>query len=82
MSEYERIVSAVMIKPVGSAIYAEGTTTVEVMDEGAGAYVVVSQEEGKVGITAEEWPMIRSAIDDLLHWCEGQKTPETRGMAS
>lgn len=78
MSEYERVVSAVLVRPVGAAIYAAGVTRIEIDDEAAGPYVLVSQEDGKIGITAEEWPTIRRAIDDLLEWCKGQERPEVK----
>ena len=79
MSEYERVVSAVLVRPVGAAIYAEGVTRIEIDDEAAGPYVVVTQEGAKIGIMAEEWPMIRSAIDEFVRWCEAQALSQPKG---
>ena len=76
MTEYERIVSAVSVKPVGATIYDDRVTTVELDDECGGPYVVVRQRESRIGITVEEWPTIKEAIEELLQWCERQEKPK------
>jgi hypothetical protein len=72
MSELETIVTSVFIVQKGEPIFAEGATRVEICDEGAGEFVVVSQpSETKTGIAfdPEHWPIIRAAIDDMVGRC-------------
>jgi hypothetical protein len=51
-------------------------TDIEIVDEGGGEYVEVSQSadgHGKVSINPEEWPMMRKAIDDAIKQCRDLK---------
>lgn len=49
---------------------SEYSTTIEIEDEGAGEFVMLTQpfastklSEGGIGITEEEWPTLRDAIE-------------------
>lgn len=52
-------------------------TTVEIIDEAAGEFVVVEQHGrtgiGKIMINPEEWPAIRRAIDRMIRECREEK---------
>jgi hypothetical protein len=51
-------------------------TDIEIVDEGGGEYVEVSQSadgHGKISINPEEWPMMRKAIDDAIKQCRDLK---------
>lgn len=58
--------AAIIVTPQGAPIYDERATRVEIEDEGAGAFVVVSQERGRIAIDAKEWPAIQRAIDTMM----------------
>lgn len=72
---YETRVTAMVVAPKGEPIYSEQATTVQIDDEAAGEFVVVSQEggrapeKGKISINPEEWPALRKAIDRLVKEC-------------
>ena len=70
---YETRTTKVTIVPKGQPIFNQEATEVEIVDEAAGEYVEVrqcsDQYDGKIGITVEEWPTIRKAIDDMLGRC-------------
>jgi hypothetical protein len=49
---------------------------IEIVDEGGGEYVEVSQSadgHGKVSINPEEWTVLRKAIDDAIKQCRDLK---------
>lgn len=70
---YETRTTKVVIVPKGEPLYDGEATEVEIVDEAAGEFVEVRQcsdaYDGKIGITVEEWPAIRKAIDDMLDRC-------------
>lgn len=69
MSEMETRIQAVVVAPVGQPIFSEMATTVGIENDGAGEFVVVEQEIGKIAINPEEWPHLRAAIDDMIGKC-------------
>lgn len=73
MAQYETLTKAVMVLPKGEPIFSEMATTVELDDEAAGLFVVVSQDghdgEGKISICAEEWPLLREQINTMVQVC-------------
>lgn len=70
---YEKRTVSVVVLPDGETIFSEQATTIRIEDEGAGEYVVVSQESmpgrGSVAFNPEEWPAIRDAIDGMIAEC-------------
>lgn len=65
---------SVVVKPVGAPIFSEEATTISIVDEAAGEFVVVSQSVrdniGKIAINPEEWTTIRAAIDMMIKACK------------
>jgi hypothetical protein len=58
--------------PEGEPIFSDHATHIEIEDEAAGEFVVVKQLQegyGKIGISPEDWPAIRKAIDKLVKAC-------------
>jgi hypothetical protein len=70
---YETRTVSVMVLPEGEAIFCEHGTTIEVCDESAGEFVVVSQHAtpgyGKVAFEQSNWPAVRDAIERMLGEC-------------
>lgn len=57
-----------------SRTYDKLSFTVSIVDEGAGEYVEVEGgEDNKIGITAEEWPSLKQAIDTAIKSCREYK---------
>lgn len=70
---YEERLMKIMVAPVGEATFSELSTFIEIVDEAAGEFVRVEQEDGAVNITPEEWPAVRAAIDRMIGLCREQK---------
>lgn len=64
-----------VVLPPGEPLFSEHATTVEIVDEAGGEFVVVEQNcpdhgwVGKVAITPEEWPVLRDAIHRMIADC-------------
>ena len=69
-----------VVKPKGESVDCESSTTITRTHDGDGQFVEISQFGGKIQITQEEWPTIRSAIEtafleilaDELHEFKGR----------
>jgi hypothetical protein len=63
----------VSVVPKGEPLFNQEATEIEIVDEAAGEFIEVRQcsdaYDGKIGITVEEWPTIRKAIDDMIDRC-------------
>lgn len=69
IEDWETLVSAITVRPKGEDIHGDFTTIVSLDDEGGGAFVVVDQPKGdggRISITPEEWPALRTAIDTMI----------------
>ena len=73
MTEYETLLSSITVKPKGAPIFSENATVICLEDMAAGTFVTVSQDGSKIGITVEEWPHIRDAIERIIALCDEQK---------
>ena len=75
MRDYEIRATKLIVAPEGEQVYSEMCTAVEIKDEAAGEFVLVSQtgrtDIGQVAISPEEWPKIRDAIDRMISQCRG-----------
>ena len=56
---------AVCIK--GEAIFHEGTTEIEIIDEAAGEFLKITQSNEEVD--PHEWPMLKAAIEKIIKEC-------------
>lgn len=76
MREYETRAIKLTVGPVGADLFSEMITSVEIKDEAAGEFVVVSQigrtDIGQIAISPEEWKKVRDAIDEQIAQCRGQ----------
>ena len=58
--------------PKDEPIFSETSTDIEIVDEAGGEFVEVHQHHhgyGKIGITPDEWPTLRKAIDNAVKQC-------------
>lgn len=78
MTAFETRITAVTVVPVGSPIYVEMATKIEIVDEAAGEFVEVKQcrgqpgDTGSVSIAPDEWPAVRKAIDKMIGECRSE----------
>ena len=79
MSEYETRVTAVMVNQIGEQVFFDHATRVRIVDESAGVVVEIDQgsyepaRPGVLRICADEWPLIREAVDQMLSQCREAK---------
>jgi hypothetical protein len=69
--KYETRTTQTTIAPEGQPIFSEQATKIEIDDEAGGEFVTVSQDDVKISISPEEWPVIRAAINKMIKRCRG-----------
>ena len=53
----------------GEQIFDDSVTEIEIVDEAAGEFLEISQDEQKLRFDAEEWPHVRDAIEKMFKLC-------------
>ena len=70
---YEIRTTALSVCRKSEGRLSDHTTEIRITDDGAGEFVEVQQlastVNGQIGISREEWPSLREAIDRLLGEC-------------
>ena len=68
---YETRTTKMIVGVKGDQIFCESITEVEIIDEAAGEFIEVRQEDGsqKLRFDAEEWPHVRDAIEKMFKLC-------------
>lgn len=76
-------VTKIAILPKGEPLFSELTTHIEITDEAASEFLVISQEGGRqdiqkaICIDGGEWPLLRDSIEYMLSQCrDGRKAIE------
>jgi hypothetical protein len=72
MTDMRTLTTRLVVVPEGEPIFSDFATHIEIDDHAAGEFVVVKQFQegyGKIGISPEDWPAIRKAIDKLVKAC-------------
>lgn len=64
--KYQTVLKSIMVKTKESDINDGGATVIHLEDVGGGLFVVVEQDEARIGINPDEWPLIREAIETML----------------
>lgn len=64
-----------IVGAVDESVHSDALTSVEILDEGAGEFVQISQcdedrADEKIKISPEEWPELRNAIDQAIKMCK------------
>lgn len=74
---YETRTLSMIHIPKDEPIFVEAATIVQIVDEAAGEFVEVSQENrpehGKISIDPDEWPSLRDLIDKMVGECRPVK---------
>jgi hypothetical protein len=53
----------------GEQIFDDSVTEIEIVDEAAGEFLEISQDDQKLRFDAEEWPHVRDAIEKMFKLC-------------
>ena len=69
--EYETRTTTLTVAGKGETLASETATTISITDEGAGEFIEIIQECGKIRIDRAEWSPIVAAVDQLITHCRG-----------
>ena len=67
-----------IVGEVDQPVFSDTLTSVEIIDEGQGEFVQVSQNEDecmnqKIKVSPEEWPELQNAINHAIRMCQEAK---------
>jgi hypothetical protein len=65
-TEYTKRPISWVICRSGTPIFDESCTQITIIDECGGEFLEVEQEDGKILLQDDEWPMIREMIDEAF----------------
>ena len=68
-TNYETRVTQMTVLPASDPIFSERATVITIEDEAGGEYIGLTQSHpdgSKVLIEANEWPLIRQAVETML----------------
>lgn len=65
-------ITQLTVAPEGADLCDDRSTHIEIDDEGGGEFIKVVQPHGSadIRIDANEWPVIRAAIDKMIKECK------------
>lgn len=73
MANYQIRITQMMVLPDDEPIFSENATSISIADDGAGEFIVLSQNRtsrpAKVGIDKEEWQTLADAISKMFEQC-------------
>lgn len=76
MRKFEVRTTKLVVAPKGEQVFSEMATWVEIKDDAAGEFVMVTQsgrtDVGQIAIDVDEWPALRDAIDRMIAQCRRQ----------
>lgn len=82
MSEWQPFELNGVRASVTAALSRRGTDTppmvVEIVDEGAGGYLTISDGHNRINLDPDEWPALKVVIERLLPLCAPVPPKETR----
>jgi hypothetical protein len=66
---YETRTTKMIVGVKGEPIFDDSVTEIEIVEEGDGEFVEISQEDKKLRFDADEWPHVRAAINKMVKLC-------------
>ena len=66
---YETRVLSMIVTIKGKSIFDDSATEITIVDEAAGEFIEVSQDEQVIRIDEYEWPSIRACINKMISKC-------------
>ena len=66
---YETRTTKIIVGVKGDPIFSESITEIEIIDEAAGEFLEISQDDKKLRFDKEEWPHVRNAIEKMFKLC-------------
>ena len=66
---YEKRFIKLLVNRTGESLFASEAIAIEIIDEGGGEFVEITQKDDKMRIEPQEWPSLREAIDEMIDSC-------------
>jgi len=66
---YETRTTKMIVGVKGEQIFDDSVTEIEIVDEAAGEFLEISQDDQRLRFDAEEWPHVRDAIEKMFKLC-------------
>jgi len=71
--DYEVRIMKTIVLPVRESIFSEQATSIEIIDEGGGEFLKVSQQngcgKGEIVLEPNDWPDVREEINRMMSFC-------------
>ena len=66
---YETRTTKIIVGVKGEQIFDDSVTEIEIVDEAAGEFLEISQDDQKLRFDAYEWVHVRDAIEKMFKLC-------------
>jgi len=66
---YETRTTKIIVGVKGEQLFSDSITEIEIIDEAAGEFVEISQEDKKLRFDKDEWVHVRAAINKMFKLC-------------
>ena len=66
---YETRTTKIIVGVKGEQIFDDSVTEIEIVDEAAGEFLEISQDDQRLRFDKEEWPHVRAAIEKMFKLC-------------
>ena len=66
---YETRTTKMIVGVKTQQIFDDSVTEIEIVDEAAGEFLEISQDNVKLRFDKEEWPHVRNAIEKMFKLC-------------
>jgi len=66
---YETRTTKIIVGVKGEQVFSDSITEIEILDEAAGEFVEISQDDKKLRFDVDEWPHVRAAINKMVKLC-------------
>lgn len=58
-------ITQLTVAPIGAPIFDERATKIEIADEAGGEFIELVQDDRRIRLDSDEWPVVRSAVDRM-----------------
>jgi len=66
---YETRTTKIIVGVKGEQVFSDSITEIEIIDEAAGEFVEIRQDDKKLRFDVDEWPHVRAAINKMVKLC-------------
>ena len=67
--KHETRTTKIIVGVKGEQLFCESITEIEIIDEAAGEFIEIRQDDEKLRFDADEWVHVRAAINKMFKLC-------------